>query len=210
MFVRVRKPGSIYCDVGKGRDRFVEGPDFNEEYLKRLIDEDAATVRHFIAYFTRHLRIKLRSRLRSAQLIDDVMQETFLRFFKALRGSRPVEQPDRLGAFLNGICNLVLLENFRTQVKYQGTGFDAPEQGDTSWDPDAAFVTADRKQQVREVLAEMPERERRLLQLMFLEDRDKDEICREFGVDREYLRVLLHRAKNRARGIFIRQAGAGG
>lgn len=186
----------------------MEGPNFNEEYLKRLVDEDADTVRHFIAYFTRNLRIKLRSRLRSVQLIDDVMQETFLRFFKALRGRRPVEQPDRLGAFLNGICNLVLLENFRTQVKYQGTGFDAPEQGDSSWDPDAAFVTADRQQLVRDVLAEMPERERRLLQLMFLEDRDKDEICRQFGVDREYLRVLLHRAKNRARSIFIRQAGA--
>ena len=43
---------------------------------------------------------------------------------------------------------------------------------------------------------------------MFLEERSKDEICREFGVDREYLRVLVHRAKNRARVILVKQLGA--
>jgi RNA polymerase sigma-70 factor, ECF subfamily len=28
-----------------------------------------------------------------------------------------------------------------------------------------------------------------------LEERNKDEVCAEFGITREYLRVLLHRAK---------------
>jgi RNA polymerase sigma-70 factor (ECF subfamily) len=33
-----------------------------------------------------------------------------------------------------------------------------------------------------------------------LEERDKDLICKEFGIDRGYLRVLLHRAKSSFRG----------
>jgi len=31
---------------------------------------------------------------------------------------------------------------------------------------------------------------RRLLHEVFLEERDKDEVCRDFGVERDYLRVL--------------------
>ncbi len=188
----------------------VEAPNFNEEYLKRLIDEDEATVRHFIGYFTTHLRIKVRSRLRTLYLIDDVMQETFLRFFKTIRSGRPIERPDRLGAFLNGICNLVLFENYRTQMRYEGTGYDAPEQCDSSWDPDSPFVTAELKTMVREVLSEMPERERRVLEALYFEEMEKDEICRLFGVDREYLRVLLFRAKGRARQIVLRRQRAAG
>ena len=48
----------------------------------------------------------------------------------------------------------------------------------------------------------MRERDRDLLRAIFLEEKEKDEICREFGVDREYLRVLLHRAKERFRLSF--------
>ena len=187
----------------------MDGPNFNEEYLNRLIKGDEATERHFTTYFSDHLRIKLRSRLRSTQLIDDIRQETFLRVFKGIRLSRSIEQPEKLGAYVNAVCNHVLLENFRAQHKYQGAGYETPEQVDNSWDPDGTLVTDDLKKQIREMLAEMPEKERLLLKAVFLEDRDKDEICRELGFNRDYLRVLLHRAKSRARGIFIKQLGAG-
>ena len=33
-----------------------------------------------------------------------------------------------------------------------------------------------------------PERDRRLLHAIFIDDADKDEVCREFKVDRNYLR----------------------
>jgi RNA polymerase sigma-70 factor (ECF subfamily) len=35
--------------------------------------------------------------------------------------------------------------------------------------------------------------------MIFIEERDKDDVCRELGIDRDYLRVLLHRAKMRCR-----------
>jgi RNA polymerase sigma-70 factor (ECF subfamily) len=35
-----------------------------------------------------------------------------------------------------------------------------------------------------------------------LEEKDKDEVCRQFGVDRDYLRVLLHRAKDKFRVLY--------
>jgi RNA polymerase sigma-70 factor (ECF subfamily) len=43
--------------------------------------------------------------------------------------------------------------------------------------------------------------DRRILKALYLEEREKDSVCREFGVTRGYLRVLLHRAKERFRQL---------
>jgi RNA polymerase sigma-70 factor (ECF subfamily) len=69
-------------------------------------------------------------------------------------------------------------------------------------DLERALISHETMHKVREILAEMKQRDRDLLRAIFLEEREKDEICREFGVDREYLRVLLHRAKERFRVSF--------
>jgi RNA polymerase sigma-70 factor (ECF subfamily) len=33
------------------------------------------------------------------------------------------------------------------------------------------------------------------LRSLFVEEQDKDTVCREMGISREYIRVLVHRAK---------------
>jgi RNA polymerase sigma-70 factor, ECF subfamily len=40
---------------------------------------------------------------------------------------------------------------------------------------------------------------------VFLDERDRDEVCHEFGVDRDYLRVLLHRAKQEFKTEYLRR-----
>ena len=57
---------------------------------------------------------------------------------------------------------------------------------------------------VREILNEMSDRDRRILRAVFLEELDKDDVCREFGVDRDYLRVLLHRAKQSFKSLYLK------
>ena len=63
-------------------------------------------------YFGALIQIKLRSRLKSPEAIEDVRQETFTRFFVALRDGR-VLRPESLGSYVNSICNNVLLEHYR-------------------------------------------------------------------------------------------------
>jgi RNA polymerase sigma-70 factor (ECF subfamily) len=48
----------------------------------------------------------------------------------------------------------------------------------------------------------MNEKDRQLLRRVFLEEEDKDQVCREFQIDRNYLRVLLHRARLRFRAVL--------
>ena len=66
-------------------------------------------------------------------------------------------------------------------------------------------MTHERKRIIEKALRELPERDRELIKQVFLDERDKDDVCREFKVDREYLRVLLHRAKARFRIVLEEQ-----
>jgi RNA polymerase sigma-70 factor (ECF subfamily) len=61
---------------------------------------------------------------------------------------------------------------------------------------------------VRRVLESLPPRDREVLRAIYLEDRDKTRICEELGVNRDYLRVLVHRAKNLFRTIYQEREGA--
>lgn len=177
---------------------------FDEAYLKRLRERDFPTEQHFAAYFRKLLIIKLRSRLRSSQAVDDVAQETFLRVFKAMQAEGGIRQPERLGAFVNSVCNNVLQEYYRSANRGAPLDDDAPEPVDKVIDLDGFLVTQQTREQVRKVLALLGEKDRQLLRSIFLEEKEKDDVCREFGVDRDYLRVLLHRAKQSFRAFYER------
>jgi hypothetical protein len=58
---------------------------------------------------------------------------------------------------------------------------------------------------VRRVIETLPERDADILRSVFLEREDKDAICRRFDIDRDYLRVLLHRAKKVFRTQYLRR-----
>jgi len=177
----------------------VELRQFTSEYVQRLAGGDAEIERHFTAYFSELLLIKLRRGLRSSQSVEDVRQETFLRVFYVLRHGQGLTSPEKLGAFVYGVCNNVLSEHYRAATRHTSMpegGLDARESGP---DPEAEFVNEERKRNVRRILEKLPAKDSQILRLIFIEERDKDEVCRIFHVDRNYLRVLLHRAKNRFR-----------
>ena len=57
------------------------------------------------------------------------------------------------------------------------------------------------------MLDKLSETDRAVLRKVFLEDRDKDEICHELGIDRDYLRVRVHRALARFRSALEKDTG---
>lgn len=178
-------------------------PRFDGDYLERLRKGDPDTEGHFVSYFGALLRIKLRSRLRSPQLVEDASQETFLRVFKTLRSGEGIRHPERLGAYVNAVCNNVLQEVYRSQKRHpQVTDPAVPIAKDDAPVAEDRMLIAERRALVRRVIDDLPQRDRRLMRALFVEDRDKDDVCEEFAVGRDYLRVLLHRAKLRFRDLY--------
>jgi len=182
---------------------------FDESYVERLREGDFRTQEHFVAYFSELIQLKLRSRLHSPQAIEDVRQETFARVFAALRSEGRIRQPERLGAFVNSLCNNVLLEYYRASQRDTSLE-DEEDQDFPAKDVDIFGAVAAKQmgEKVREILEELPERDSRLLREIFIEERDKDDVCRDFGVDRDYLRVLLHRAKQSFKALYLKSIEA--
>lgn len=175
---------------------------FDDDYVARLRAGDRFTEEHFLRYFNELLLIKLRGRLRTLQAIDDVRQEVFLRVFRTLRSSEGVRDGRKLGAFVNSVCNNVVLESFRANGRTEALGEEHEEVPDDAEDIEQALLNGETRAHVRVVLSRLARKEQELLRALFLDERDKDEICREFHVDRNYLRVLLHRAKEKFRAEY--------
>ena len=177
---------------------------FDEAYVKSLAAGDSATVEHFNRYFGELIFIKLRARQYAPQTIDDVRQETFLRVFQVLRRDG-IRQPERIGAFVNAICNNIVLEFGRagSRITFMEETPDAPDE---ALGAEKDLIERERRAQVRELLSKMPAKNQKLLTAVFLEERSPDEVCEELGIDRNYLRVLLFRARTQLKDA-VRKKG---
>jgi len=174
---------------------------FSSQYVQKLKDGDSDIERHFVEYFSTLLFAKLRFHLRSGQEVQELRQEVFLRVLRVLRQGDGLQKPERLGAYVNSVCNNVLLEHFRQRSRIVQFDEHTPEPTDLRTDPESELVTAENQNRVRSLVAELAPMDRRILKALYLEEREKDSVCREFGVTRGYLRVLLHRAKERFRQL---------
>jgi RNA polymerase sigma-70 factor, ECF subfamily len=175
---------------------------FDADYVRRLIAEDPATEQHFTEYFGDLLSLKLRSRLRSPAQVEDARQETFVRVLTALKKKGSLATAESLGAFVNAVCNNVLLETYRATGRADQLDDQAqePEAGEPS--AEWRVLKAEERVKVREAIAALPQKDRELIRWLFLDNRPKDDICRQLNIDRDYLRVLFHRAKGRFRERF--------
>lgn len=177
--------------------------EFTDDYVQRLRDGEPWTEEHFVRYFNELLLIKLRHRLRAIEAVEDVRQEVFARVLRTLRSPDGLRDGRKLGAFVNAVCNNVLLETYRAGKRTEQLDDTQYAQvPDTTTAVDQALVNGETRARVRRVLEQLQPRDAMILRALFLEDRDKDDICRSFGVDRNYLRVLLHRAKEKFRGEY--------
>jgi RNA polymerase sigma-70 factor (ECF subfamily) len=173
---------------------------FDEGYLTRLRAGDTETERHFVLHFSNAIRLSLRYRLRSLQLVDDVRQETFQRVLSFLRSDKSMGRPEKLESYVHSVSINVMLELLRASAREPSTPDDAHQLTESGATPESeVMIPRERKDLVLGVLEELPEKDRRILRAVFLEDIDKDEVCRRFDVNRDYLRVLVHRAKLRFR-----------
>ena len=115
-------------DVRSRRLRNEPRHEFDRGYLDRLSSGDPETEAHFTRYFRELLLIKLRSRLRSAALVEDAIQETFLRVLRAVRQPGGIQSPGGFGSFVNSVCNNVLFELYRSHSRLSSLGDDTGAQ----------------------------------------------------------------------------------
>jgi RNA polymerase sigma-70 factor (ECF subfamily) len=178
-------------------DRFA----FDDLYVRRLKEHDRETGDHFVEYFSPLLLAKLRGRL-PAQDIEDVRQDVLLR---ALAKLDDLRESCKLPAFVLGICDNLLLERYR-----KGSRTEPLDEwhllivGD--WDIEEDFLRKEAAAAVRQVLSAMRKpREVEILRAIYLDDEDREEVCRRYDVSAQHLRLLLHRARKKFQAAFRRK-----
>ena len=177
---------------------------FDDEYVRRLREGDRWTEEHFTSYFQQLLLIKLRRRLPSMDAIDDVRQTVFARFFETLRSpDGGIRDGRKLGSYVNSICTNVLYEWYRKANRTEPLT-DEHLEVVTLEDVVKALLSAEEAEHVRVVMADLPKRDALILRAHFFEQRRPDDLCRELRIKPGYLRVLLHRAKDKFRKSWRR------
>lgn len=146
------------------------------------------------------LRLKLRYKVlyhlgHACAEVDDLVQETLARFIRAEQ-RRQIRNTEEFGAFLNGVCRNVILE-YRRRVRREPNVDPALPVPDAGVRPDAEILEL--RDAIDHGLEELGERDREILSSLYLEGREKDEICRQWGMTDAQFRVVLFRAKERFR-----------
>jgi DNA-binding NtrC family response regulator len=113
---------------------------FDTAYLIRLRDGDPATEKHFATYFEQLLCLKLSSRTLSPDALESLHQEALARVMAELARDARIRHPERFGAFVNSICNRVLLEHYQSASKLGQMEDSAVDMEGTSREEETAFV----------------------------------------------------------------------
>jgi RNA polymerase sigma-70 factor (ECF subfamily) len=133
--------------------------------------------------------------------VDDLVQESLARFFRAEQ-KQLIRNPDELGAFLNGVCRNVILE-YRRRVRREPTVDPDVPVPDKGIRPDAEIF--EMRESIDHGLKELAERDRAILRSLYLEGREKEDICKEWGMSDAQFRVVLFRAKERFRRVYSKE-----
>lgn len=202
-------PAGVYgSEVYCLRPAVVDLYPFDEAYLCRLRDRDPKTEEHFTDYFNKLLKAKLRSDGYSESALNDIRQETLLRVLKAIYANK-IQNPKSLRSFVYGVCERVEWEYDRGEwPQWQDDHDEFPDVSDDRNPADAPARLAELRQIARSLLEKLPEKDRKILIALYLDEKDRDEICVELGTTRDNFRVLLHRALSSARKVLRRGASS--
>jgi RNA polymerase sigma-70 factor, ECF subfamily len=131
--------------------------------------------------------------------IEDVVQESIQRYFVAQKGGQ-IRTPEAAGGFLNGICRNVIAEYRRRIFRDLPMPENPPEPAAKTIAPTDLFVLQDA---IREAMDQLLPRDRRVLQYFYLDERPVPQILELTGLTEANFRVVLCRAKERFRRIYV-------
>lgn len=172
---------------------------FDDDYVRRLREDDPWTTRHFVRYFGPVLTIKMRQRLR-ADLVDDGKQIVYVRVLEAVKAGK-VRDGNAFGAYVSRTGDYVIHELLRADGRtdpLEDEHLDIPSLHSA----DELLIDHETQERVYKTLAELTDRDRKLLVRSLLQEDTTAELCERFQVEPEYLRVLLFRARQRFKSHY--------
>ena len=179
-------------------------PEDAASIARRIQAGDASAERALIERFGRGVRTILRHAARDAALVDDLYQDTFRVALERIRAGG-LREPGQLGAFLAGLARHLTTEHFRRVRRSEAEDpsvlerMEAPASNSLE-----AIAQRQQAELVRRLLDELPtDRDREVLRRFYLSSDEKDLICADLDLTRLQFNRVLHRARERFRGVWV-------
>lgn len=157
--------------------------------------------------FSEAAMVKLRSKVRfkvryqvgfACPDVDDIVQETMTRFLQSIERDK-ITSPDS-GAFLNGICRNVIFEFRRRGYREAPMPEHATELPLRGLPESSSFEL---REAIAAGMAQLSLRDRQVLRAFYIEEQTVEEILALTGMTLANFRVVLCRAKERFRQIYL-------
>ncbi|HWU53468.1 MAG TPA: sigma-70 family RNA polymerase sigma factor [Tahibacter sp.] len=182
------------------------------ELVARIAASDRQAETALVQRYTRAVRALLERRVSSSEIVDDLVQETFIVVIARARDNG-IHDPSRIAGFLRQTA-INLANSARRRMQTQRTDVSADEEvienvADAS-DPLALAEEVDLIRFVSQMLDELPtQRDRELLRRYLVQGEDKMVICHDYGLNAEHFDRVMHRARTRLRDLIDRHSSSG-
>jgi RNA polymerase sigma-70 factor, ECF subfamily len=191
-----KRSGASCNTTQKAAGRSVDRFQFSDDYVTRLRGNDAETWEHFDGYFRPRIRAKFRAQF-PWEKVDDLSGDTMLAVIEKIRQGEPRDAAC-LAAYVFQICHNKALEAFRKLTGERGaTEVDWNLFAGNGKTPQQKLLDKEQAQKVDKVFKKLASRDRQTLAGVFYEGRDRDEVCREYGITRDQFRMILFHARKR-------------
>jgi len=141
--------------------------------------------------FAPAVRAFARRRLRGADAVEEFAQDVLLLMVEALRAGR-VEQAERFGGFVLGICRNLAFDRARQRERREGLwqSYGAALQA-------VSFEAIERETydiaHLEDCLSQLSKRAREVVRLGYVEARGHEEVAQALDISPQNARVLRHR-----------------
>lgn len=146
------------------------------------------------------------SKLRDIDLAKDLVQDTFV---SALTKLDSFEHRSKLRTWLTSILNRKIIDYWRkAETKYTDpiSSFFDQSGGSQEWivekkgstninDAEARLTNEETSQELGECLETLPEKWYGIVTAKYLDEKESEQICNDFGITPSNLWVIMHRAK---------------
>ena len=147
-------------------------------------------------------RLALRITLNPAEA-EDIVQETMIKVWNRREQWDNIES---IEAFCLTICRNISLDKMR-KMENQNQSLsegehDAPDQSYSS-NPEVQAMQQDRMQLIRQLINQLPEKQRSVMQLRDFEGKSYKEIAKVMGISEEQVKVNIFRARQTIRQKYF-------
>jgi RNA polymerase sigma-70 factor (ECF subfamily) len=148
--------------------------------------------------FSKGIRFYLFRQL-GVQELDDKVHDTFVVVVQAIRRGE-LRDPQRLMGFVRTIVRRQVAAHIDKVVHIRREQVDVDSTiriADPHENPEQVAIFRQRTDLIKQVLSELPPRDREILTRFYLREQDQDRICSEMALTETQFRLLKSRAKAR-------------